>query len=502
MSIILGVSIFKLTENNGILSKFNDRQKYSAMEELQNKTEATYEIVSSDGTNLKILILVKNDNGIEKIQFPDGEELYCNDKNIVGIDYEVENNKQYEFVIKSKEQEENFILNAKEENVIEVSGTTSGTYPILTKNGVKKGNLDITIQNSQNVKYSYSLDDGRTWVEYKGKFIVREDCTIMVKSMVDKQINRIDTQNIVFELADDAIGVNAYDDDSSTYETKWGYMDISEEARGANLYVNIVSSGSYTPSWWSDSYVMFYDQSNNEIEEARYTINRGTGYIGNIKIPENAVKLYVTNAGGYTVTYCYTIDFSTMPIFDDVQLYPYIDANGVQRDKIYKIEYHETAVEKLYSKDNINWEDYPEEGIELSYGETIYAKSINSKGKESNILSYTHNILGIVGDEAYDKDNTTVYDCNASVKYYIYIDPSVWGKETYVKFTARQYSEWHFDFYDDNGNVVDAWPVVSAPYLEGHQDGNLTIPEGVEKLEIIYKGGNGAPGSFYEIELK
>lgn len=482
--------------------------------EFENKTEATYEIISTDGTNFQIQISIKNEDGIQKIICPEGNIINGNNQTKVIInDYTVERDKQYEFIIQVKDGEEKFILDVNEESSVTISGTT-GAYPILTKDGVEKVGAIITIQNVQNGKCYYSLDDGNTWLPYTKEVIVYEEGNVKIKNIIDNKIVRIETKEIAMNLANDAFTINTYDKNSATYTEQNGcYMYIADNARGGELYVNITATYNYSFGGGPSS-VRFYDIDGIEIEGSEMMIPSLSTYIGNISIPQNAVKFSVYHGGGYSYSIIRELDFSTVPLFDEKVLYPYIDLNGVQRDKKYKIDYHKTAVKKLYCKDNINWEDYPEDGVELAYGETLYAKSINNNGQESQVLTYTHNKSNIIGDQAYDGDYSTEFGCDARNvgKYYIYIDPEVQGRDVYIKFTARKYSEWHFKFYDDEGNLVnfyydegnlvEIWPPVVAPYNEGYQDGNLTIPEGVAKLEIVYTGGNGGPGSFYEIELK
>lgn len=314
----------------------------------------------------------------------------------------------------------------------------------------------------------------------------REDSTIKVESQ----------KNVI---PDDAMPPEAYDEDLTTYGVALNKcLLIDEGVKGYTINIDL-----YCPAW-NHIYVKFYleDGTTETGDSGYWHTNNGKGTLS-LVIPENAKWMKTVTAQGYNdLCYLYNIKLDTIPIGDETKLYPYIDSTGIHNDNKYRIKYFDTAVEKLYSKDNVNWIDYPQDGILLENGDTIYAKSIDIKGNESDILTYTNNISNIIGSNAYDGDNSSYFNCSASVSpYYIYIDSNAQGKEVYFKFTARTYSEWHFNFYNSQGEVIDTWPTVTAPWNEGYQDGNLTIPKDVTKLEIIYKGGNGGSGSFYEMKI-
>ena len=210
-------------------------KKKEEIQSIENITEATYEVISSDETNLKILILIKNQEGIKTIQFPNGDILYCNNRKTVGIDYEVEKNKQYNFIIETKEKEK-FILDAKDEDPIVLNGENGG-YAIIDKYGIKDPQIGITLQNSLGKSYYYSLDDGNTWIRYEDEVKLKETKTIKVKEKTeDNKIIQLISKEVKVELALNAIGKEAHQEGKQF--GMWNnsyYMYISSEAIGRNL---------------------------------------------------------------------------------------------------------------------------------------------------------------------------------------------------------------------------------------------------------------------------
>lgn len=59
-----------------------------------------WKIQERDRYTAKILIKVTSVEGIEQIEFPDGDILYCNNKMQVGIDYDIVGDTEYNFKIK------------------------------------------------------------------------------------------------------------------------------------------------------------------------------------------------------------------------------------------------------------------------------------------------------------------------------------------------------------------------------------------------------------------
>ena len=465
-------------------------------------TDATYKVNSTNGNIMNVTVNIKNEIGIQKVIKPDNTDVTpAGTKEQAAINYDVEDGKEYKFkvqLIGSNEHKE-YTLKANLNAKPEIKQNESNAYPLLTKYGVEI-NKTVKIDYGESTNNYYSLDNGNSWIKYTEDGVsVKKEGKILAKSVINGEITKETQENITMQLADDALGLKSYDKDDTTYE-----IGLNKCALISNkLYGKTIDIHLQCPAY-NHIFIKFYKaDKTTEIGEGGYWhTNNGNGTIS-LTIPENASWLKFVTAQGYSdLCYIYEVKLNTKPVGDESHLYPYIDDIGVHNDYKYKISYFYTAVKKLYSKDNKNWIEYPQNGVTIGNGETVYAKSIDIKGNESDVLTYTNNISNLIGEEAYDGDNSTAFECLANISpYYMYIDPNIQNKEVYLKFTARKYSEWHFNFYNNKGEKIDSWPTVIAPWDEGYQDGNLIIPDGATKLEIIYTGGNGANGSFYEMKV-
>lgn len=74
-------------------------------------------------------------------------------------------------------------------------------------------------------------------------------------------------------------------------------------------------------------------------------------------------------------------------IFLENGIYPTLTASGLEPALGYnsvKIVYPSSSVQKLYSFDQTNWEQYNDnQEIQIQYNQTLYAKGINSEGEET-----------------------------------------------------------------------------------------------------------------------
>lgn len=91
---------------NGYEIKITESNLNMTEIKISNNIQLTYEEIASDGENIKILIKVSdNKTGIKRIKYPDGYVLECNGKNEVAIDYTIQLEKEYKFLIESESGE-------------------------------------------------------------------------------------------------------------------------------------------------------------------------------------------------------------------------------------------------------------------------------------------------------------------------------------------------------------------------------------------------------------
>ena len=87
------------------------------MEKLNNKELFSYIVYDNqDEKNIKTLVTINSENGIEYIECPDGRKINGNSKSTITLDYMAEKNKDNEFKIKEIEKE---IINFIEVNDLE-----------------------------------------------------------------------------------------------------------------------------------------------------------------------------------------------------------------------------------------------------------------------------------------------------------------------------------------------------------------------------------------------
>lgn len=157
------------------------------------------------------------------------------------------------------------------------------------------------------------------------------------------------------------------------------------------------------------------------------------------------------------------------------------------------LNYYTTSVQKLYSFDNVTWQNYNNVPIRLEIGQTIYAKSVDKYSKPSNsVASYTAAFrTDSILPAGYDKNYTIGYKRTAS---YIDVDPNMQGKNMRMWLT----SHWN------SGTVVVSYWNVSGTALASNTYNTYstfyftkTIPVGTVKIYITMQTIN---ATIYEIE--
>lgn len=208
------------------------------------KPEITYELSSTEPQQEEITITVKatiSEGEVTSIINPDNVEENKNE-----ITYKVNKNGKYKFIAKSstgtKAKITINVTNMKISAPV-ISIIQTGGYPLMKNNGIVSTLSKVEIEYDKNptlINY-YSEDDGSTWNEYKGTIETGKN-KIMAKSVVkdnEQIVSDITTQTI--DTPDDAIGIEAYDNNEETYFTtkKKSYMMIDDDMIGKVIYITV-----------------------------------------------------------------------------------------------------------------------------------------------------------------------------------------------------------------------------------------------------------------------
>ena len=146
-----------IMESKGVICKFliDEKLNITEIEENKNATTLEYEVLSRDGENIKILLTIANrESGLQQIEFPDGNIIYCNGNEEVAKDYEVQLGVEYKVKITSRDGQ------IKEETIL-----IEDYYHKITKDLGEGVNIDNkAIKTAYNKPYQATITAGD---EYK-----------------------------------------------------------------------------------------------------------------------------------------------------------------------------------------------------------------------------------------------------------------------------------------------------------------------------------------------
>lgn len=154
---------------------------------------------NQDEQNLKVLITLNSENGIEYLEYPNGKVLYGNGKNTVSIDYVTNKNDSTVFKVKEEGKnvkEERMVIT---DEIIEKSVKVAGTESVGYKTIEISSNIGL---NGFKTYYQIGKNNSE-WIEGEGKIpildydvtqnnLVNEDETITISAKI-KNDNTGDT---------------------------------------------------------------------------------------------------------------------------------------------------------------------------------------------------------------------------------------------------------------------------------------------------------------------
>lgn len=339
--ILSGITIFTLIKQD----KFLKSQKASS-----NGIQFLYTLTSYENNKFKILIQIIDEiNGIDTIQFPNGDIQICNGKTTIGIDYEVDEGIDYEFIAKTTNGEEKReIVNLTQPS--QPSLPTKIEYPTVTLKGVEKPKITIKFDEREEFLNYYSLDNGETWNLYTGPIDTTKSL-IKAKS-IHKQCQDIYVEKVAnLQIPIDILTEAEYDGDFSTNtlhqvinpgynectflvdNSTWGqYCSINylvaEQGETVPLNVYLYGQDDKIPE-----YTKLLSSETNKFNTAKFQIPEGIYKIR--LVPALYRNLYIAEVG---------INFPEIPqistIYDETKInkapldYPILTQNGVMNCSI------------------------------------------------------------------------------------------------------------------------------------------------------------------------
>ena len=470
---------------------FEITEKFEINDIKESSTETTYEVISTNENIMKIKVKIKNIMGINKVITPDGEEVTPDKENKtkIEINYEVTNGQEYIFKVQTlvgnKEfKEYKLIPNIDSKPIIE-TGNMKG-YPVLTNYGIKV-DCKVKISFEEDKNNYYSLDEGKTWRKYEQEISIDKQSTVIAKTIVDGEITKETKKQIQFNLADDALQSQAYDNDANTFVTinhgETRVVKVDETMWGKNAAITLKSENAGSGF---KNQVECKDASGNVLS----SFNVAYSYNWENKafyIPENTITLEFT-ANNYDSRFyfeIYEVREYNVPVIKTTFNYALLKNTGVEPANSYvEVQYAETSQRKLYKINEGQWKDYNGK-ILLNVGETVYCKGVDKDGKESIISSFTPNYADdALQSLAYDNNTNTFVTVNHGETKIIKVDETMWGKNAAITLKSENAGSGfknQVECKDASGNVLSSFNVA---YSYNWENKAFYIPENTITLEF------------------
>ena len=272
------------------------------------------------------------------------------------------------------------------------------SYPIISTSKNESEQYKITINYFSTLsKKLYSIDNGSTWLEYKGAFNV--DAGTIVKA---KGVNTDKTETEVISYTTPSsygIPYNTIDgniESNAVLEINKDYIfTVSEDTIGKNLRFYLGSEPS------NDATIKIYDKDNKELLSTTFVNNLTV-----INIPTNAYK-FIINAGSKELT---INEINIRKELEKNETIPSILINDVNwtSSKTIEITYPE-GYKNEYSLDlGTTWNEYTEP-ITVETNTTIFTRVVKDEkviGSSSFVVTSIDNVepeISLDIDETIDK---------------------------------------------------------------------------------------------------
>ena len=451
-----------------------------------NDTTGTYYIMSSDNGISNVSIVLQNETGFKEITYPENEmTLNMNNRNKVGIDYQISEEKDYYFRIKNEKGTKDIELNKN--SCITVDEVMNETYPIATRYGIENGKI-VSLSSEYEGTIKYSLDGRKTWQEYDKPIVIPDTTTIYAKIEVANMITKIEEKQIVLNYASDALPPECCDGNNSTEKslTYGNYkLYIDEEVYGAPLIFN-----GYTTNWyqgWAEKRAKldFYLKDGTTVN--LFDVNTPTTWTDYvITIPQDAEYLQFTANDSYALNIL-DIRLDRGPKYVESKQYTKVTSEGFEDPYTnVTINYFKSDDIRLYKIGNGSWEIYEDIPVRTEIGDILYAKGIDKNGIENTSQLTVNYATDTLPKECYDNNLNTEKSLTYG-NYKLYISEEMYGEILLLNgYTTNVYQGYDnrrakLDFYLKDGtttNIID----VNRPTT--WTDYNITIPQNAEYLQI------------------
>ncbi|MBP3461886.1 MAG: hypothetical protein J6K21_05740, partial [Bacilli bacterium] len=360
------------------------------------------------------------------------------------------------------------------------------SYPLLTSHGIDYNvQIELEYDSQEGTSPYYSIDNGVTWEKYTESVIKNISSNkIKAKMVRDKSKREGTVVEKEISLATDALGFNAYDNDTNTCVGNGTYyLNVDSSAIGKD----ITAIAHFTKSY--DSLIVTaigIDDTELITKTISNPNNPGERFDGNLMtIPTGTSRLkFVINR--YVLCQFSIIDSPSI-IQELEEEEPILTSIGIKIPNSYvMIDYSDSSIKKLYKIDDSDWLEYSNK-IKAQIGQTVYAKGIRNDGTETLISSKKLTILSSTNTlslNAYDNDTNT---CVGDGTYYLNVDSSAIGKDitAIAHFTKSYDSLIVTAIGSDDTELITK--TISNPNNPGERfDGNLmTIPTGTSRLKFV-----------------
>ena len=227
----LSISGKKVTmEKGGIIGKFliDERLNITEIEENGSGAKLEDEVVSRDGEKVTILLTITDkENGLQQVEFPDGNIIYCNGNEEFAKDYEVQLGVEYKVKITSKGGQ------VKEETIL-----INDYYHKITKNLGEGISIDNpAVKAAYNKPYQATITAGDEYAIDTLKVTMGGQDVV-----VDKETGIINIEKVTGDIEITAtarkLEIQTTTPIVNTDANATRSLGVNTQSRGTTLYIN------------------------------------------------------------------------------------------------------------------------------------------------------------------------------------------------------------------------------------------------------------------------